>query len=227
MGTIEIRMGEPKLSFFRHTKSKSKSPSPQLTYDTPPLTPLDLNGYLPSTKNRLLPKELGEEIRNIIPARLQIQSQWELVYSLEQHGSSIHTLYRHMKPQREKYDKNGYVIVIKDTRGGVFGAFVNEYLRPTDVRRFYGNGECFLWKSKPVEDHVQFKAFAYTGLNDYIIYCTSEFFSLGGGDGHYGLWCDADLMHGVSDISLTFGNEPLSEEGSRFGILGVEVWRVG
>jgi hypothetical protein len=217
-------------SFFKRKKSKSPSPQP-FTLDTPPLTPLNLVGYLPTTKNRIMTRDLGEDIRNIIPARLQIQSEWQLVYSLEQHGASLHTLYRLMKPAREKYDKNGYVIVIKDNQGDRFGCFVNEYLHPTDLRRFYGNGECFLWKCKEMkqdgDEHLQFKAFPYTGLNDYIIYCTSEFMSLGGGDGHYGLWCDADLMNGVSDSSLTFGNEPLSDGGTKFGILGMEVWKVG
>ncbi|CDR46827.1 CYFA0S26e00518g1_1 [Cyberlindnera fabianii] len=216
------------------SKSSSKSPSPAPDYlmETPPLTPLQLQGYLPTTRNRIMSRELGEDIRSILPARQQIRSQWQLLYSLEQHGSSLHTLYRSIKPDREKYDKNGYVLVIKDTKGGIFGSYTNEYLHPTDTRRFFGNGECFLWKSKIVaneegEPHVQFKAFPYTGLNDYIIYCTSKFLSLGGGDGHYGLWVDEDLMNGVSDSSLTFGNEPLSEGSTKFNILGVEVWKVG
>ena len=46
-------------------------------------------------------------------------------------------------------------------------------------------------------------------------------------DGHYGLWLDSSLEKGVSSHSQTFGNESLSEEGSKFDILGVEVWYVG
>lgn len=46
-------------------------------------------------------------------------------------------------------------------------------------------------------------------------------------DGHYGLWVDAGLEKGVSASSQTFGNEPLSDEGVKFDILGVEVWYVG
>jgi TLD len=46
-------------------------------------------------------------------------------------------------------------------------------------------------------------------------------------DGHYGLWVDSGLEKGVSAQSQTFGNEPLSDEGVKFDILGVEVWYVG
>lgn len=234
-----------KLGLFK----KKKSPSPEsrsksnssygknnkstdfLDLESPPLTPLNLTGYSSSTKNRLLTTDLGDEIRNILPARLQIGSEWNLKYSLEQHGASLNTLYNNIKPTT-KYDKGGYVLVIKDRKNGIFGCYTNEYFHPTDLRRFYGNGECFLWKSKLVRnqeddvEHVQFQAFPYTGLNDFIIYCTSEFLSLGGGDGHYGLWIDRDLLRGISDHSLTFGNEPLSAQGDKFGILGVEVWKI-
>jgi hypothetical protein len=46
-------------------------------------------------------------------------------------------------------------------------------------------------------------------------------------DGHYGLWLDASLEHGISDSCPTFGNEPLSEDGKKFDVLGVEIWYIG
>lgn len=46
-------------------------------------------------------------------------------------------------------------------------------------------------------------------------------------DGHYGLWVDSSLEKGVSAHCQTFGNEPLSDEGVKFDILGIEVWYVG
>ena len=46
-------------------------------------------------------------------------------------------------------------------------------------------------------------------------------------DGHYGLWLDDSLNKGVSSTCLTFGNEPLSEEGSKFDVMGVELWYLG
>ena len=48
-----------------------------------------------------------------------------------------------------------------------------------------------------------------------------------GRDGHYGLWLNDNLEKGVSDSCPTFGNEPLSDEGTKFGVLGVELWYLG
>lgn len=77
------------------------------------------------------------------------------------------------------------------------------------------------------EERIRFKAFPYTGENDFSIFCQQEYLSVGGGDGHYGLWLGQDLREGVSQSCLTFGNEGLSEEGKRFEVLGVEVWYIG
>lgn len=76
-------------------------------------------------------------------------------------------------------------------------------------------------------ERIRFKAFPYSGVNDYMIFCEQGFLSVGGGDGHYGLWLDDSFERGISSACLTFGNEPLSEEGEKFSILGVEVWSVG
>lgn len=46
-------------------------------------------------------------------------------------------------------------------------------------------------------------------------------------DGHYGLWVDDNLEKGISSGCPTFGNEPLSEDGTKFNIMGVELWYVG
>lgn len=46
-------------------------------------------------------------------------------------------------------------------------------------------------------------------------------------DGHYGLWLDDGLAKGISDSCPTFGNEPLSDEGKKFDVLGVEMWFIG
>lgn len=57
--------------------------------------------------------------------------------------------------------------------------------------------------------------------------CDASFFSIGGGDGNYGLWLDDNFDRGISSTCLTFGNEPLSDQGKKFDILGVELWAVG
>jgi hypothetical protein len=57
--------------------------------------------------------------------------------------------------------------------------------------------------------------------------CDPTFLSVGGGDGHYGLWLDDTFEKGISSHCLTFGNEPLSEEGEKFWVVGVELWSIG
>jgi hypothetical protein len=76
-----------------------------------------------------------------------------LIYSLDQHGISLSTLYRLVKP-----NKGPCVLVVKDaddnvssrtwgyndnklilSRKKVFGAFLNEPLKPGS--RYYGTGE--------------------------------------------------------------------------------------
>lgn len=76
-------------------------------------------------------------------------------------------------------------------------------------------------------DRIRFKAFPYSGINDFLIYCQADFLSVGGGDGHYGLWLDDALDNGISETCPTFGNEPLSDEGRQFEVLGVEIWYIG
>lgn len=254
--------------------SSGNSSSHSLSLDPPPLSPLQLSGFSSRTKTRVMTPDLAEEIRVLLPARNQLYDNWSLVYSLEQHGASLTTLYHNSAPpvsysgsEERTTSKHGYVLVVKDTMHKRFGAYVNEYFHPSaakGARRFYGNGDCFLWSSKLVKTHntpntktsntksnqdkkhegedigekdtdisekdqyhIQFKGFPYTGVNDFVIYCSPQFLSLGGGDGHYGLWLNDSLSRGVSSHSLTFGNEPLSDEGTNFGIVGVEVWKIG
>jgi hypothetical protein len=79
----------------------------------------------------------------------------------------------------------------------------------------------------PLAESIRFKAFPYSGVNDYYINSETGYLSVGAGDGHYGLWLDDSLQVGHSGRCDTFGNEPLSDEGEKFSIIGVEVWVIG
>ncbi|MCJ1467286.1 oxidation resistance protein 1 [Pseudocyphellaria aurata] len=284
-------------------------------FQPPPLTPLSLVGFDPATSPsaQILSRALAEEIRLLVPPRLQLVDTWSLVYSLEQDGVSLATLYK--KCASPDLSKNSsFVLVIRDAAGGIFGAYLTDPPRPSPS--FYGTGECFLWRAalipstsllsislppppsapttaslprsttiasptssstslRPSPNHshshshshtehtqqqqhngytkspnrnhsnhlsassssastpaaatplLRFKAFPYSGINDYLIFCEPAFLSVGGGDGRYGLWLDAVLERGVSSPCLTFGNEALSEEGEKFEVVGVEIWCLG
>lgn len=349
-------------------------------FQPPPLTPLSLVGFDPATSPsaQILSRALAEEIRLLVPPRLQLADTWSLVYSLEQDGVSLATLYKKCASS-DLPKSSSFVLVIRDAAGGVrfnffspicsssplpccqdflwplfklqsstsiprtktcthqtikpststptplltflipkrlinsqiFGAYLTDPPRPSPS--FYGTGECFIWRasllpstsllsislppppsapttaslprsttiasptspsasSQPSPNHshnhadptqqqrhsqyenqnhndrlspfssslppsststqattalLRFKAFPYSGINDYLIFCQPAFLSVGGGDGRYGLWLDAVLERGVSSPCLTFGNEGLSEEGPKFEVVGVEVWCLG
>lgn len=199
-------------------------------FQPPPLTPLTLNGYKSSTREagKLLSKALAEEIRLLVPPRLQLVDDWTVIYSLEQNGVSLATLYERAEEYRGK--RGGFVLVVRDGDGGVFGAYLSDAPKPAP--HFFGNGECFLWRahvlpalpdlvmaelppppsadttnavrmttiaaekkntlSPPQSGHgsrsgtatperIRFKAFPYSGVNDYMIFCEHEYLSIGGG----------------------------------------------
>ncbi|KAI0118096.1 TLD-domain-containing protein [Hypoxylon sp. NC0597] len=83
-------------------------------------------------------------------------------------------------------------------------------------------------KPQPAAQSIRFQNFAYTGANDYCIFCETKFLSVGGGGGGtYGLWLNDGLSRGHSAPCDTFANQPLSEEGEKFDVMGVELWVVG
>jgi len=241
---------------FRPPVMRTASP-----FRPPPLDPLVLHGYKEGTpeRARLLSCAVAEEVRAMLPERLRIVDDWSLVYSLEQDGASLATLY--LKSRRYERSRTGFVLVVRDQEGATFGAYMSEYPHPAP--HYFGNGECFLWRASTLaslppppsadttsltrnttlapppsspdrptasptpSETIRFKAFPYSGLNDFYINCEHGFLSVGSGGGHYGLWLDDALGMGHSSRSETFGNEPLSDEGEKFGVLGVELWAIG
>ncbi|KAH9830705.1 U3 small nucleolar RNA-associated protein 22, partial [Teratosphaeria destructans] len=107
-------------------------------FQPPPLTPLTLHGYKDTTrgKGRLLSKALAEEIRLLVPPRLQLQDRWHLTYSLEQNGSTLSTLYHLCDEHRGK--RGGFVLVVRDAHGGIFGAYLTDPPRPQP--HYFGTG---------------------------------------------------------------------------------------
>ncbi|KAI1117772.1 TLD-domain-containing protein [Nemania sp. NC0429] len=270
----------------------------------PSLDPVSLRGYRDDTDpdERLLARGIAEEIRTFLPERLKIMDEWRLVYSLYQNGSSLATLYQLCEKYRGV--RAGFVLVVRDAKDGIFGAYLTE--APHPASSYYGTGECFLWRASlhaalppppsadttdlnyrvttisssshhhtaaqhtstsmstststngtsssshphpqnlsldpldpitnnrrapspmPSGQSVRFQAFAYTGANDYCMFCETKFLSVGGGHGGtFGLWLNDGLSRGHSAECDTFLNQPLSDEGEKFDVFGVELWVVG
>lgn len=165
--------------FKKDGKDGSGSESDQDLDSLPPLAPVNLLGYS-STKHKLLDVDLVANLRNLLPPRLQLYQNWQLIYLNELNGASLNTLYRHssyehqLKAQNKLKSReigysddivsrltgsdtkiepkrlNGYILIIRDEDNDRFGCYLNENLKLVDNKRYYGNGECFLFKCEKV-----------------------------------------------------------------------------
>ena len=58
----------------------------------------------------------------LVPPRLQLVSDWRLLFSLEQDGASLATLFKKCNEEREvglAGARGGFVVVVRDSAGGV------------------------------------------------------------------------------------------------------------
>lgn len=130
-----------------HTPIRTGSP-----FQPPPLTPLTLSTS-PNASHVLLTRALAEEIRLLVPPRLQLVDTWQLAYSLERDGSSLTTLYEKCDEFSHRSQRAGFVLVVRDVSsaadGGGGGALFGAYLTdaPHPAPHYYGTGECFLWRA--------------------------------------------------------------------------------
>ncbi|KAI0691826.1 TLD-domain-containing protein [Cytidiella melzeri] len=167
---------------------------------------------------------LADKLRPNLPALKRLARSWSLLYSLDEHGISLNTLYA-----RCEAHLGGALLVLRDSNDAVFGGWMGEGIRQSKGS-YYGSGESFLFRVLPDETlHI----YKWTGKNDYVALCEPEYISFGGGDGHYGLYLDDTLSDGSSARCPTFENPPLCSPGPRqgenvtFECVGLEVWGVG
>ncbi|XP_070788823.1 nuclear receptor coactivator 7 isoform X1 [Pituophis catenifer annectens] len=167
---------------------------------------------LPTLKNQsvLLENMHVEQLAQSLPARVQ-GYPWKLVYSTQEHGTSLKTLYR-----KSSSLDSPVLLVIRDMDNQIFGAYATHAFRLSD--HYYGTGETFLYTFNPI-----FKDFKWSGENTYFINGDVTSLEFGGGDGKFGLWLDADLYHGRSNSCNTFNNDILSKKED-FVVQDLEVW---
>uniref|UniRef100_A0A4W3IH82 TLDc domain-containing protein n=1 Tax=Callorhinchus milii TaxID=7868 RepID=A0A4W3IH82_CALMI len=153
-----------------------------------------------------------EKLAQCLPARTQGYA-WQLMYSTAVHGTSLRTMYRCLAAV-----DSPVLLVVKDMDNQVFGALASHPFRLSD--HCFGTGETFLYTFNP-EFKVNFAS--WIGENSYFIKGDRDSLELGGGDGHFGLWLDADLYRGRSNPCNTFNNEILSRKED-FIVQTIEVW---
>ncbi len=123
-----------------------------------------------------------------MPARWNVYNDWVLLYSTRGNGFSLTTLYHQLNPF-----KGPVLVAVKDEFGSVFGAFVNQSLRPRQGH--YGNGECFLWrKAEQLDNNNTFTKYPSTGKNNYFVISEPDYLAVGCGGGKFGLWLERELF---------------------------------
>ncbi|GAA5901688.1 hypothetical protein JCM6882_006041 [Rhodosporidiobolus microsporus] len=204
---------------------------------------------------KVLDEDVAEGIRPSLPPRLRLSPRWTLLYSLDQHGISLSTLFSQLEKGLKERD-GGFVLVIRTERDEVLGAYVSEALRRPgreEVRgkeRWVGDGTCFLFSTRPFPPSdprlgLTVKPFPPTFRNTFFAHASASsgsseaFLAFGGGnDGVFGLWVDGAMERGWTGRCETYGNEPLvrgsgggegegGEEKGKFEIVGLECWAVG
>ncbi|KAL5507668.1 OXR1 [Sanghuangporus vaninii] len=188
----------------------------------------------------VLSSVIATTLRPHLPPLLRLAQSWRLLYSADQHGISINTLYARCAPPvivggggLVPGVSTGALVAVQDAEGGVFGAWIPEGVHLSHGS-YYGGGDSFLWsvERKDMESEDDLHIYKWTGKNVYVAYCDTDGFSFGGGDGHYGLYVDASLVEGTTHPCPTFDNECLAH-GERkgrmvtFDAVGLEVWAIG
>ncbi|KAG2032388.1 TLD-domain-containing protein [Suillus americanus] len=192
----------------------------------------------------VLSDTIANLIRPHLPALTRLPRTWTLLYSLDQHGISLNTLYSRCEPKLPSTPgaTKGALVVVKDARDAIFGVWMGDGLW-LERGGYYGSGESFLWryqrpsnKADELEEGT-LDVYKWTGRNDYVALCEPGFISFGGGDGHYGLYLDASLLDGSSAPCPTFDNPVLCsrvdvggvgvKKDVSFECVGLEVWGVG
>ncbi|KAJ3324144.1 oxidation resistance protein 1 [Boothiomyces sp. JEL0866] len=164
----------------------------------------------------ILTAKIAEELRPFLPIIQKESNYWDLLYSTEQHGISLATMY-----QRGATSSNPCILVIRDNHEKVFGAYLSEPCH--HHKGYYGNGTCFLWKQY-TNGHLG--VYLSTGLNEhYILSEHGASLAFGGGENGFALWVDEQLLKGYSSTSTTYNNQPLTDKKD-FEIVGLELWEI-
>jgi hypothetical protein len=186
--------------YFESLRNHEDHQEPQLKSKSTTLSEMEQDIVSP---DQILDTITAEKLRFHLPRRYREYSTWELIFSLSEHGSSFITLYDKI------VGKGPLLMAIKDSNDQIFGAYISESVQISS--RYYGTGECFLWKKGDGHDQRSFKVFEWSGLNELNILTTRDMIAFGGGkQGHFGLCLDQYLEGGTTARCDTFRNEPLT-----------------
>ncbi|CAK4084241.1 unnamed protein product [Aphanomyces euteiches] len=150
------------------------------------------------------------ELNEVLPITCQL-CKWKLLFSNEVHGSSLNSLLMLCKGQSPT------LLVLKEDNRTIFGGFASDVWHTS--ANYYGNGESFIFRFTPLG---KLEKYSWSRKNNYFQLCNEESLVMGGGNS-FGLYLDADLVHGTTGKCDTYSSEPLVP-GENFACTHVEVW---
>lgn len=178
----------------------------------------------------LTPQQMHQIAIHVLP-RTIAYCPWRRVYSLSRDGDSFDGCLRIIS------DVPRSLMVIRTTRGAVFGGYADSPWRPVELgnAKFYGSAQACLFSVKdPEKPNNGLKSptnilnvYRWSGKNRYIQLCDSSSkmlaFGGGGSDGAFGLCVQEDFQSGSTGPCDTFDNAPLCDQET-FDIVDVEFW---
>jgi len=189
---------------------------------------------------RILSNDVMQEIaRRGLPIALTLR-KWKRIYSVAKDGDSMKTMLYLVS--RYRYT----LMVIKSTRGDIFGAFANDTWeeRGSRGKTFYGSGQSFLFSVRsslakvdnaPIcemqpyapTNRDQVEIYKWKGTNVYLQMCdmSNDRIAMGGGGntGSFGLCVEDSFRRGSTGYCETFGNPRLCSD-NEFDILDMEMY---
>eukprot|EP00045_Choanoeca_perplexa_P008686 m.81759 g.81759 ORF g.81759 m.81759 type:complete len:606 (-) comp14578_c1_seq1:123-1940(-) len=160
-------------------------------------------------ESKFLTPEMVQQVTHRLPP-WQRMLEWEKLYTSYEDGISLSTLYR-----RAADAPGPSLLFVRDTGGGIFGAYLSDTIQISD--KFYGNGKSFLFRLAP---SIEF--FKWTAANSYVLMGNKDSLVVGGGGG-FAIWLDEGFDNGSSNPSTAFNN-PCLASSEQFKIHDVEVW---
>ncbi len=167
--------------------------------------------------SNIVSTEMLHRIASWLPAS-QRSRCWDLRYSLIRDGASMSSLLSQCRQRRNSSGTEiieSHVLIVEDSMGSVFGAFMAHALQKSAA--YYGSGENFVFRLSP-----DVEIYRWSKENHLFVLSDRTHLAIGGGDG-FALQLDEDLDTGVSTSSATYRN-PILSSGEFFRVLNVEVF---
>ncbi len=160
-------------------------------------------------RSDILDKKAVNAMHLALPSNIK-SAKWNLIYSTALDGYSLQYFYRKVTAAEAAGEQLPPVfLVIEDSDGDVFGAFLTTTPRITE--EFAGTGESWLFNLEGRDQPDQQKTatkYEWSKANDYFFQGKANCLVMGASDGKFGVYVDGNLHHGRIDECETFVGWP-------------------